>query len=173
MKLRTVKKILVTYCVNHILAGTVFFEPKRRLLNSIGYDIGEGTKVVGPIYNTGMLKVGRNCWIGKNLTVNGNGTVIIGDNCDVAPEVTFQTGGHKIGTAERRAGQGEKYTIEVESGCWIGGRSTIVRSICIGSGSVVAACACVTADVESNTLVGGVPAKRIRKLDDDQESIFQ
>lgn len=173
MQLKTVKKILVTFCVNHVLAGTVFFEPKRRLLNSIGCEIGEGTKVVGPVYNTGNLKIGKNCWIGKNLTVNGNGTVIIGDNCDIAPEVTFQTGGHRIGTAERRAGPGEKYTIRVGNGCWICGRSTVVKSVCIGNGSIVAACACVTADVESNTLAGGVPAKTIRKLEDDQTVICQ
>lgn len=173
MQLKTVKKILVTFCINHIMAGTVFFEPKRRLLNSIGCEIGEGTKVVGPIYNTGKLIVGKNCWLGKNLTVNGNGTVIIGDNCDIAPEVTFQTGGHKIGTAERRAGPGEKYTIEVGNGCWICSRATIVRSVRVGAGSVVAACACVTKDVESNILAGGVPAKTIRKLENDQEITCQ
>lgn len=94
--------------VNKIYAGTnhKHFEIKRRLLNSIGFEIGSGTKVVGPIECTGKLKVGNNCWIGKNLKVNGNGSVVIGSNCDIAPEVTFQTGGHEIGDATRRAGKG-------------------------------------------------------------------
>lgn len=87
MKLKTIKKRIVIYLVNHTLAGTRFFSEKRNLLRSIGYEIGENTKIVGPIYNTGTLRIGANCWIGCNLTVHGNGTVTIGDNCDIAPDV--------------------------------------------------------------------------------------
>ena len=112
------------------------------------------------------MKVGNNSWVGKNLTINGNGVVIIGDNCDIAPEVTFLTGGHQIGTADRRAGKGETYTIEVGDGTWIGARSTISGNIKIGKSCVVAACACVTQDLADSRLVGGVPAKEIRVLDD-------
>ena len=152
--------------VNKIYKGVKHFERKRRLLNSIGYDIGEGTKIVGPVEIYGSLTVGKNCWIGKNLKVNGNGKVIIGDNCDIAPEVTFQTGGHKIGNPERRAGDGCNFTQEVGSGCWICGRVTILNDIKIGNSSVVAGCACVTESVDENTLVGGFPAKVIKKLND-------
>lgn len=135
------------------------------MLNSIGFDIGEGTKVVGPIDCTGTLKVGKNCWIGKNLSIHGNGSVVIGDNCDIAPDVTFLTGGHTIGSAERRAGQGETYRITVGNGTWIGARTTILGNTIVGNSCVVAACACVHKDVPDHTLVGGVPAKEIRKLD--------
>lgn len=156
----------VNLMVNKVYAGTKpkHFEKKRRLLNSIGHTIGEGSRIVGPVYCTGRLIVGKNCWIGKNLIVNGNGTVTVGDNCDIAPEVAFQTGGHKIGTKERRAGEGFNKDIVIGNGCWIGARSTVLGGISIESGSVVAACACVTKDVEGDTLVGGVPAKVIKKL---------
>lgn len=165
MRIYTVKQKLTIFFVNHILCGTRYFEIKRRLLNQIGYDIGTGTKIVGPVYNNGVLKIGKNCWVGKNLTINGNGTVQIGDNCDIAPDVMFLTGGHALGTASRRAGQGEKYTIEIGNGVWLGARVTIGRTIQIGSGCVVAACACVMQTVASNTMVGGVPAKIIKELD--------
>ncbi len=155
------------WLVNHVYAGTHHFERKRKLLNSIGYEIGEGTKVVGPITNTGTLVVGKNCWIGTNLTIHGNGKVIIGDNCDIAPDVTFLTGGHKIGSKLRRAGEGETYFIEVHNGTWIGARSTIFGNTIIGTGSVIAAGAVVNRNVENNSLVGGVPAKTIRRLDDE------
>ena len=93
--IRSLKRRTALFLVNHVLTGTrpCFFETKRRWLNSIGYSIGEGTKVVGPMECYAKLKVGRNCWLGKNLKINGNGTVEIGDNCDIGPEVTFQTGG--------------------------------------------------------------------------------
>ncbi len=155
-----------TFLVNKVYAGTKpkYFEKKRRLLNKIGYEIGEGTKVVGPIYCTGKLKIGKNCWIGKSLMINGNGEVTIGDNCDIAPEVAFQTGGHLIGDSSRRAGKGIISNITVGDGCWIGTRATIINNTKIGNSCVVASCACVTKDIGDNLLVGGVPAKIIREL---------
>lgn len=106
LHLKGIKRKIVLFLVNKIFVGTRYFEIKRILLNSIDYKIGNNTKIVGPIECTGNLIIGKNCWIGKNLKVNGNGTVIIGNNCDIAPEVTFQTGSHKIGNANRRAGEG-------------------------------------------------------------------
>ncbi|MBQ3079865.1 MAG: acyltransferase [Clostridia bacterium] len=168
LHLKGIKHHAVMYLVNKVFSGVSIkhFERKRRLLNSIGYKIGSGTKIVGPIECTGKLVIGTNCWIGKNLRVNGNGTVVIGDNCDIAPEVTFQTGGHEIGGPERRAGKGIIANQTVGNGVWIGGRATIVGNTKIGDSSVIAGCACVVNDVESNVLVGGVPAKIIRRLED-------
>ena len=164
MKLLFIKKRLVLFAVNRILAGTFCFDAKRRLLLSIGCEIGEGTKVTGPVYCTGKLIIGRNCWINKNLTVHGNGTVIIGDNCDIAPEVAFLTGGHTVGEPFRRAGAGETYDITVGEGTWIGARSTVLGNTRIGGGCVIAACSCVVKDVPDHSLFGGVPAEKIRDL---------
>ena len=173
MKLKTIKRILVEFIVNHLLAGTRFYSAKRRLLLSIGYEIGEHTKIVGPLHSTGKLRIGENCWIGRDLTVHGNGTVVIGNNCDIAPDVTFLTGGHQIGNAERRAGAGETHQITVGSGVWIGARATILLNTVIGDGAAVAACACVTRDIPGNTLAGGVPARVIKELEDGPAEHFQ
>lgn len=162
-----IKKRIYLFIVNKVYVGTKNFEKKRKLLNSIGYEIGVNTKIVGPIECYGKLIIGENCWIGKNLKVNGNGTVTIGDNCDIAPEVTFQTGGHLIGSFERRAGEGRIYNQSVGNGTWIGGRTTILNETHIGNSCVVAGCACVIKNVADNTVVGGVPAKEIRSLNDD------
>ncbi len=169
LHLRGICRFILLFMVNHLLAGTnpQYFEVKRKLLNTIGFSIGEGTKIVGPIDCTGTLVVGKNCWIGKNLVINGNGTVEIGDNCDIAPEVTFLTGGHEIGSAKRRAGKGLTTRQCIGNGVWIGGRATIVGNVEIRDGCVVAACSCVVKNVASNTLVGGVPAKIIRRLEDE------
>lgn len=167
MKLRTLKRMGAMFFVNHIFAGARCFGIKRKLLRFAGYEIGEGTKVVGPLFITGKLRVGRDCWIGRNFSLEGNGTVAIGDRCDVAPGVTFLTGGHQIGGADRRAGPGETYEIRVGAGTWIGAHAVLGRSITVGKSAVIAACACVMSDVSENTLVGGVPAKRIREIQDE------
>jgi len=50
----------------------------------------------------------------------------------------------------------------IRKGAFIGMNSTIMPGITIGEGSVVAAGSVVTKDVEPFTVVGGVPAKKIR-----------
>lgn len=162
-----IKRKYIFFLINKVYVGTKSFERKRKLLISLGYEIGENTKIVGPIECSGTLKIGKNCWIGKNLKINGNGTVIIGNNCDIAPEVTFQTGGHIIGNSSRRAGEGRIFTQIVGNGTWIGGRTTIINNTTIGNSCVIAACACVNKDIADNILAGGVPAKMIRGLDND------
>lgn len=175
LHLRGIHRTINLFIVNKLLAGPnpKTFERKRKLLRAIGFKIGEGTKIVGPIECWGTLEIGSNCWIGKNLCVNGNGQVVIGDSCDLGPEVTFQTGGHLIGTAERRAGEGSNFKQIVGNGVWIGGRSTILNDVTINAGAVVAGCSCVTKDVEKNTIVGGVPAKVLRRLDDETARITE
>lgn len=164
MTLLGFKRRILWFLINKVYVGTKSFEKKRTLMMKLGHEIGQGTKVVGPVFCTGKMIVGENCWLGKNLFVNGNGTVKIGNNCDIAPEVAFQTGGHEIGNADRRAGKGIKYDISVGNGCWIGARSTILGGVHISDGCVVAACACVCKDTEEDSLVGGVPARMIKKI---------
>lgn len=164
-------KRITMYRVNVLLAGTQEknFAKKRRLLNRLdNCSIGEGTRIVGPIEVFGYLKTGQDCWIGKNFRVNGNGSVIIGDNCDIGPEVTFQTGGHEIGNKNRRAGRGLTFHQTVGNGCWIGGGASVLNCVNIGDGCVVAGCACVVKDVPANMMVGGVPAKALRVLHDEK-----
>lgn len=48
---------------------------------------------------------------------------------------------------------------------WVGSHATILKGVTIGDGSVVAAGAVVTKDVPPMTVVGGVPARVIRKIE--------
>lgn len=162
--LYAIRRRAVFFLVNRIFVGTRAFSIKRRLLTSIGISIGQNTRVVGPLYCTGRLTIGNDCWIGRGFRVEGNGKVRIGDRCDIAPDVTFYTGGHELGDETRRAGAGRTFVQTVGDGSWICARVTVCEQVHIGHGCVVAACACVVADVEDDTMVGGVPAKTIRKL---------
>lgn len=53
--------------------------------------------------------------------------------------------------------------IKIDNGCWIGTSSTILPGIHIGEGAVIGACSLVTKDVAAWTVVGGNPAKFIKK----------
>jgi acetyltransferase-like isoleucine patch superfamily enzyme len=56
-------------------------------------------------------------------------------------------------------------TIVIEDDVWIGMNSVILKGVTIGKGSVVAACSVVTKDVPPMTLVGGNPAKIVKKIE--------
>ena len=173
--LRGVWKAFCLFAINHIFTGMGKFSTviKRYLLNSCGNQIGSGTTIVSPINLKGHLITGNECWINCGFTIHGNGTVYLGDNCDIAPDVTFLTGGHEIGSKERRAGTGENYTISVGNGVWIGARSTILGNVRLSDSCVIAACACVTKDVSENTIVGGVPAKLLRRIEDEDLEVYR
>ena len=158
-------KSIILCLVNGILSGTHFYGIKRFLLNKCGFIIQEGARVVGPLFCTAKLSVGKNSFIGREFKAYGNGSVSIGNNCDIAPDVAILTGSHEIADSNRRAGEGKRFKVVIEDGCWIGARSTISGDIIIKRGSVIGCCSVVLKDVESNTLVAGNPAKEKRKLD--------
>lgn len=91
MTLKGIKRKITLFCDNKLFQGTrpYFWGIKRIILNWAGIKVGTGTKIVGPIRVFGDLDIGENIWIGTGLTVHGNGTLQIGDNCDIAPDVTF------------------------------------------------------------------------------------
>ena len=55
--------------------------------------------------------------------------------------------------------------IHIEDKTWLGSNVTVLPGVRIGEGAIVAAGAVVTKDVPENTVVGGVPAKVIKKIE--------
>ena len=57
--------------------------------------------------------------------------------------------------------------INIGNHVWIGANATVTPGVTIGENAIVAAGAVVTKNVEANTVVGGVPARLIKKLGDN------
>lgn len=166
--LRKMEKILILFVINNLLRGTHAFKAKRTLLNLCnGVDVKEGSKIVTPIHLPVMstLCIGHDCWIGRDFSFEGNGEVVIGDRCDIAPQVTFLTGSHEIGSAERRAGEGYNGKIEVGDGTWIGSRAVILPNVYIEKGNVIGSSTTITKNTKENCVYAGNPGKVIRELD--------
>jgi len=54
--------------------------------------------------------------------------------------------------------------VVLKRNCWIGAGATILSGVTVGENAIVGAGAVVTKDVEANTVVGGIPAKLIKRL---------
>ena len=145
-----------------------FYALKRYLLNLSGIAVAPGGLVNGGtcFYGRGRVAIGLQTWIGPNCSfyTHLDAPISIGNRCDIAPDVSFVTGSHEVGSSDRRAGAGGGKPIHVGDGCWIGTRVTLLGGVRVGQGSVIAAGAVVTKDVPENSLVGGVPARLIRNF---------
>lgn len=166
-KVKRIKRTVSRFLINHLFCGTRFFQIKRRLLCFADITCGNDVRLVGPIYFGGVsdIVIGNNVWIGYDFRIYGNGSVKIGSNIDIAPEVSVFTGSHKItDLSEHRAGTGISYSVSVEDGCWIGGRTSIVGDVAIGKGTVIGACTLVNKDIANDVVVAGVPAKILKRF---------
>ena len=116
---------------------------------------------------------GKKIHIGNNFTGNYNLTILdirevyIGDNVMIGPNTLITTVGHPLTPMGRRQHLGIAKPVTIGNDVWIGGNVTILPGITIGNNVVVAAGAVVTKDVPDNTLVGGVPAKKIKDIEND------
>ena len=110
------------------------------------------------------IHVGDNFHADYNCTMLDLAEIRIGNNCLIGPDVGIYTAGHRL-EPEGRTLDVYGMPITIGNDGWIGGHSTILPGVSIGDGAVVAAGAVVTKDVEPNTIVGGVPAKVIKKIE--------
>ena len=106
------------------------------------------------------LELGNNVWINSDCRIICSENIKIGDGCLISWETQILDSDiHKL-TREEYA---MTKPIAIGENVWIGNRTTILKGVHIGSGSVVATGAVVTRDVPERCLVGGVPAKVIRE----------
>jgi maltose O-acetyltransferase len=158
--------------VSGILPQNSFNRVRTMLLRSLGLRIGAHSLFAGSVHLTGsgsvrdLLSVGQGCHLTGPLHIDLTAPVRIGDRVYMGYEVMLITADHELGPSEQRCGRRVYRAICIEDGVWIGSRVVILPGVRLGTGSVVAAGAVVTRDVPPDTMVGGVPARLIRDLED-------
>lgn len=130
--------------------------------------IGENSRInLGVIINNPKnITIGNNTYInGGVFTVGDNSRIVIGNDCLISYNVHVRTKTHKYidkNILIRKQGELEK-DIVIEDDVWIGYGAQIMPGVTLHKGCVVGAGAVVTKDVAEYTVVGGVPAKVIKK----------
>lgn len=111
----------------------------------------------------GDVVIGDYTRIGIHNTIIG--PVYIGNHVNLAQGITVTALNHNFDDKTKRIDEQGITTKPVTIGddVWIGANAVILPGVTIGKHCVVAAGAVVTKDVPDNTIVGGVPAKEIKK----------
>lgn len=142
-------------------------EARAELLSVVfGGPLPETVTIYPPFYTEHGLATtfGENVFVNQGCTFMDGGGISIGDNVMIAPKVNLITGGHPLPLAERR-----EYTVSapivIEDDVWIGTAATVTQGVTVGAGAVVAAGAVVTSDVPAGSVVAGVPARIIKRIE--------
>lgn len=128
------------------------------------------TPWVGPGFR---CDYGKNIHVGDCFIANYNVVILdiapvyIGNYCMIGPNTLITTVGHPLSPAKRRNHIGIAKPVIIGNDVWIGGNCTVLPGVTIGNNVVIAAGAVVTKDVPDNCVAGGVPAKVIRKTEND------
>ena len=148
-------------------------ELRASLLRRVGFEIGQGTRILGPIKISGPqrmkpLRIGRDCSIDCDCVLDLSDRLEIGDSVTIEPGVLILTSTHELDFPKHRAGPLVLSPVTIGAGAWLRARSVILPGVTIGAGAVVEAGAVVNKDVEPNTKVGGIPAIKLETLQTDE-----
>lgn len=138
---------------------------RERLSQIIDSPIDESTTIFVPFHTN----FGKHIVLGKNVFINHGcsfldlGGIVIEDDALIGPKVCIITENHPIHPSNRKSL--DLKAVLIRCNAWIGANSTILPGVTVGENAIVAAGSVVTKDVAANTIVGGVPAKKIKDID--------
>jgi len=114
--------------------------------------------------NGAFVEIGDHSGLGENCVIPNN--IVIKKYVMMAPDVYIVKRNHKYNNIDKpmcMQGNSDMEQTVIEDDCWIGLRTIIMPGRKIGRGSIIAAGSVVTKDVEPYSVVGGNPAKLIKK----------
>ena len=132
---------------------------KRKFLIKKGAKIGKNTRILSDVSALGtepyLVEIGENCLISLNVTfMTHDGGISVLNNLGY-----FQQKMDKLGR------------IKIGNNVFIGKDATIMQGVTIGDNVIIGLGSIVTKDIESNSVVCGIPAKKIKTIQEYKESI--
>lgn len=134
----------------------------------LGADIKSSVYVEDDVDLLGLknIKIGSGTFIGKSCRLIAyNEKISIGDNVLIAANSVILTRTHKYSDTNipiNKQGYSNK-SVDIEDDVWIGVNCVILYGVKIGRGAIIAANSVVNKDIEPYSIVGGSPAKLIKK----------
>jgi len=117
--------------------------------------------VYGSSTIVGDVKVGKNSWIGPYTALDGAGGLEVGENCSISSGVNIVSHDSIKWALSGGLEDYEYAPIFIGNNCFIGTKAFIGKGVKIGNNCLIAAGAVVTKSFGDNSIIGGIPAKRI------------
>ena len=118
----------------------------------------------------GEISIGKYCLLTTGVRIASSTKISIGDGCMFANSA-YISDADWHGVYDRAVPVGNTSPIVLERNVWIGDRAVVGKGVTIGENSIVAAGSVVVKNVPKNVVVGGNPAKEIKKLDSTVEGM--
>lgn len=150
------------------------WEERTELIKNILGSTGENVHIEEPFHCDygSNIEVGENFFANYNLTVLDVGKVTIGDNAQIAPNVSIYTAGHPVHPDSRNSGYEYGIDITIGDNVWIGGSTCILPGVHIGNNVVIGAGSVVTKDIPDNVIAVGNPCRVIREITEDDRKYY-
>lgn len=116
------------------------------------------------------ISVGENSFIGDDCLIRASDHVLIGKNCCISEGVCVLTASHDVSSPHFDL---VRKPVVICDNVWIAMGAIVLPGVTIGEGAVVAAGAVVAKDVLPWTVVGGNPARFIKKRELTEEGIHK
>jgi len=110
------------------------------------------------------LRIGNNCHIGKQCFFDLRGGIHLEDNVVVSMRCNFITHQDLEKSALSASYPAETADIHIGRSCYLGLGASVLKGVTIGEHSIVAAQSLVLSDVPARVVVGGVPARELRRV---------
>jgi acetyltransferase-like isoleucine patch superfamily enzyme len=113
------------------------------------------------------LVVGDRCVLGARATIVAHEHIEIGDDVWFGQDVFVSDAGHGYQDPDRPIGEqfGDRHPVRIGSGSWLGHGAIVLPGAQIGRNVVVAAGSVVRGVVPDHSVVGGAPAKVLRRYE--------
>lgn len=165
----TIKKRLIGFDVANQFLQSVDKNSVQLILKKNGATIGEGCDIeTGLTFHNcksySNLIVGDNCHIGKNCFFDLRDKVEIGNNGVISMQCTFLTHIDMNKSALHKNYPASYAPIKISDNSYLGAKTTILKGVQIGKNVVVATGTVITKSTESNCVMAGVPAKKIKEI---------
>ncbi|WP_320775919.1 sugar O-acetyltransferase [Streptomyces sp. CRN 30] len=128
--------------------------------------LGDGAHVRPPLHVDygSNITIGARTFVNYNLTALDVAAIVIGEDCQIGPNVQLLTPTHPLEPQPRRDKLEAARPITIGDNVWLGGGAIVLPGVTIGDNSVIGAGAVVTKDVPANVVAVGNPARPVREL---------
>ena len=146
----------------------MLFKIKKKCAKMLGKRI-PGYKLRSLLFRMAGCDIGEHVYIGEDFTIidelDDRGMVRVGDRVAIAERVTLVVTSRANFAYFYRYYDGVHGGVDIGNDAWLGTGCIIMPNVRIGRGAIIGAGAVVNKDVPDYTLVAGVPAKEIKRIE--------